>query len=331
MLKPAGVETTSYDARPRRLGIIYNAHSGRHRKRWAQPDLGAGVPAIRAKSPAEIEAAVRQLADAGVDLLAVAGGDGTVQSVLGHIMLGDIFERPPLLALVPTGSTNMTGNDVGTVSVKRDGWQRLHAWASSPRDMDRHVIARDVLRIDPGGSAPPLCGMFFGAGAIYNAVEHTQKRLHQYGMRGDVGPGVAFTRFVKAVATGDRRYFVPVDVRLNDDRGHTIDQPSILLMASTLDTLVLRMHPFWGEENGPVAWTSVAEGAEGLLRRIPAVCRGRRRRWMTPDKGYRSHNSDRLALSFDGGYIVDGEFFTARSADGPVVLSSAGTARFVNL
>ncbi|ERJ20579.1 diacylglycerol kinase catalytic subunit [Salinisphaera shabanensis T35B1] len=314
-----------------KLGILYNAHSGRHRKRWAQPDLGDSVPAIRAKTAEEIRAGLTELAREGVELLAIAGGDGTVQSVLSHVMLGDLFERPPLLALVPTGSTNMTGNDVGTVRVKREGWQKLQAWADNPVDIEQRVVARDVLKIDPGGDAPAFCGMFFGAGAIYNAVEHTQRNLHQYGLRGDVGPGVAFTRFVKAVATGDRRYFSPVTVRLRDDLGNDLDEASILLFASTLDTLVLRLHPFWGEEPGPVAWTTVAESAEKFLRRMPAVCRGRRRRWMTPEKGYRSHNTQRLELLFDGGYIVDGEFFSARVADGPVVLSSAGKASFLNL
>jgi len=318
-------------ARPLKLGILYNAHSGRHGKRWAQPDLGPDVPAIRARSDADIHAALRAMAAEGVNLIAVAGGDGTVQSVLSHVMLGGLFQTPPLLALVPTGSTNMTGNDVGTVKVKRDGWQRLQRWAADPSDLQRRVVSRPVLRIDPGGDRAPFCGMFFGAGAIYNAVEHTQRKLHHYGMRGEVGPGVAFTRFVKAVATGDRRYFSPVDVRLTDDRGQDLDGASILLLASTLETLVLRMHPFWGEEPGPVSWTTVAEGAEGFLRRMPAVCRGRYRRWMTPDKGYRSHNSDRLELRFDGGYIVDGEFFHASRADGPVTLSSAGNARFINL
>lgn len=327
----ASADTRSTFARPLKLGILYNADSGRHNKRWAQPDLGPDVPAIRAKSDAEIRAALAVMAGEGVNLIAVAGGDGTVQSVLTHVMLGGLFATPPLLALVPTGSTNMTGNDVGTVKVKRDGWQRLQRWAADPSDLPRRIVSRPVLRIDPGGDRAPFCGMFFGAGAIYNAVEHTQHKLHHYGMRGEVGPGVAFTRFVKAVATGDRRYFSPVDVQLKDDRGHDLGGPSILLMASTLNTLVLRMHPFWGPEDGPVSWTTVAEGAEGFLRRMAAVCRGRYRKWMTPDKGYRSHNSDRVELLFDGGYIVDGEFFQATVADGPVVLSSAGNARFINL
>ena len=321
----------SVDERPLKLGILYNAHSGRHDKRWAQPDLGVDVPTVAAKSDAEIHAGLVMLAEQGVELLAVAGGDGTVQSVLTHVMLGGIFSHRPLLALVPTGSTNMTANDVGNVPVKHHGWQRLRAWAHRPADIAQRVVERDVLRIDPGGGAPSFCGMFFGAGAIYNAVEHTQRNLHRYGLRGDIGPGVAFGRFVKAVATRDRRLLSPVDVALCDDTSEPFDEASILLLASTLKTLVLGLCPFWGEEDAPLAWTAITESAQGFLRRIPSVCRGRRRRWMTPEHGYRSHNTQQLELCFDGGYIVDGEFFNARTADGPVVLSSAGKAAFVNL
>ena len=325
------IAAVSADQRPLKLGIIYNAHSGRHNKRWAQPNLGADVPAVAAKSDDEIRAGLVALAEQNVELLAVAGGDGTVQSVLTHVMLGGIFARRPLLALVPTGSTNMTANDVGNVPVKRDGWQRLQAWAHRPADIERRVVERDVLRIDPGGDAPPFCGMFFGAGAIYNAVEHTQRNLHHYGLRGDVGPGVAFGRFVRAVATRDRRLLSPVDVALCDDTNEPVEQASILLLASTLKTLVLGLRPFWGDEDAPLAWTAINEGAQGFLRRIPAVARGRRRRWMTSGHGYHSHNAQHLELRFDGGYIVDGEFFNARAADGPVMLSSAGKAAFVNL
>lgn len=316
---------------PLRLGVIYNEHSGKHKKRWGTPQLPADMPTIAARKPDEVGAALKQMAEHGVTLLAIAGGDGTIQAALTHLMAGEkIFPRLPLLALMPTGSTNMTGSDVGLVSPQGDVWQRLQAWAAAPNNLQQRVARRPVLKIEPGGDATPFCGMFFGAGAIFHAVQHTQHNLHSLGLRGDVGPGVAFMRFAKAIASRDRRYFSPVHVRVNDDAGQSVEGDEILLLASTLNRLLLNFHPFWGNEPAPVHWTTVADGAKGFLRKLPAVCRGKGAK-LKVEHGYRSHNANRVELHFDGGYIVDGEFFEARSADGPVVLSSAGDAAFLNL
>src|SRR3546814_1330268 len=49
----------------------------------------------------------------GVDVVAVAGGDGTVQAVLTALYGRRPFRRPPLLAVLPRGTTNMTAADIG--------------------------------------------------------------------------------------------------------------------------------------------------------------------------------------------------------------------------
>lgn len=315
---------------PRRLGIIYNSQSGRHRRRWGRHPLPAGVPAIEANKPDEIASAMAELAAQGVDLLAVAGGDGTVQCVLTHALLDGLFDEPPILALVPTGSTNMTGHDVGHVDIRRHGWGALCEWAAHPRTAGC-VAARPVLRIRAGDEGTPFCGMFFGAGAIHHAVQYTQKQLHSVGLRGEIGPGFAFLRFLKAVATGDRRYFAPTRLRLTDDVGRHVDQDTLLLVVSTLRRLVLNFHPFWGREPAPIAWTTVADRARHFLLRLPLVARGLQRGGVNARNGYVSHNSRSLVLDLDGGFIVDGEFFEAHRADGPVRLDIAGHARFLRL
>ncbi len=313
-----------------KIGLVYNKHSGRHLKRWGTQKIPANIPAIQARTPAQVHAALAELAAQQVNLLVVAGGDGTVQSVLSEIMLDSQFKQLPLVALIPTGSTNMTGSDVGTVDLRNGGWQRLQDWAENPCNLAQRVVHRPVLKIEPGNGNPAFCGMFLGAGAVYHAVQHTQHNLHGMGLRGDLGPGLALMRFAKSVAGRDRRYFSPVDARLNDANGYSVEGEQILLLASTLSRLLLNFYPFWGVENAPVHWSTVADGARGFLRKIPAVCRGNGKS-LAPKHGYQSHNSERIELLFDGGYIVDGEFFEASRESGPVVLSSAGEAAFLNL
>ena len=316
--------------RERRLGIIYNSASGRHRRRWGSHPLPAGIPAIQADTPARIRAALVQFAADDIDLLAVAGGDGTLQCVLTYILLDGLFAVPPILALIPTGSTNMTGHDVGFINIKRHGWAPLSAWARRTSVRPGRIESRPVLRIR-AGNQPPICGMFFGAGAIHDAVRYTQTRLHRVGLRGQLGPFLAFLRFVKALATGDRGYFSPLRVTTDDSDDLSQNSQTMLLLASTLHRLVLRLRPFWGRENAPLAWTAIAYRASRFFLHLPCIVRGRRARALCPANGYVSHNTHALRFDFDGGFIVDGEFFEARRADGPVRLDIAGYARFLSL
>lgn len=318
---------------PRRLGIIYNSQSGRHRRRWGRHSVPTDVPAIEAKQPAEIAAAVTELAALGVDALAVAGGDGTVQCVLSHVLLDGLFSTLPTVALVPTGSTNMTARDVGFVDVRRRGWQPLLDWAASGGMHGRATITdHAVLRIQASDSQAPLCGMFFGVGAVHHAVRYTQENLHSKGLRGQAGPGLAFLRFLKSVALQDRRHFAPTQLRVTDGAGHTVNDATLLMVASTLDRLVLGFHPFWGVEHAPIAWTTVSQNASRFVLRLPFVARGWPRTLGAPEAGgYVSHNSHELRLEFDDGFIVDGEFHRSRPDDGPVRLSVAGHVPFLSL
>ncbi|WP_423821395.1 diacylglycerol kinase family protein [Salinisphaera sp. SPP-AMP-43] len=316
-----------------RLGLIYNTQSGRHRRRWGRHPLPEHVPAVEANTPDEIERAVIELAAQNVEVLAVAGGDGTVQCVLGHLLLARHFGRPPIVALVPTGSTNMTANDVGFVDVRRRGWQPLCAWAEQAgNDPAALIVEREVLRIQASDSQPPFCGMFFGAGAIHHAVQYTQQHLHGMGLRGETGPSLTFARFLKSIVTGDRRQFSSIRLRLRDDHGHATDDQTLLLAASTLNRLVLRFHPFWGRETAPIAWTAISQNAPRFGLRWPLVARGWGRYLPNqPSAGYISHNSHTLSLDFDDGFIVDGEFYRSCPEDGPVRLSIAGAVRFLSL
>lgn len=278
----------------------------------------------------EVGQALARLAAKDVTLLAVAGGDGTVRNALTHILMGDLFPRLPIIAVVASGSTNMTGHDTGIVDVGKNGWDALARFAANPTLDTGHLTRRRVLRIQPSPSDPAFCGMVFGAGAIDHAVRYTQSHLHGVGLRGSVGPAIAFARFLKALATRDYRHFQPVALRATDDRGHQFDASTLLFVATTLDRLLLGFRPFWGAGAGAVAWTAVTGNARGLLRRLPAAAWGRPGRRTNAANGFMSERADSITLEFDGGFIVDGEHFVATRAHGPVELSVAGTLDFVS-
>lgn len=319
------------EERNRRLGVIYNPWSGRRVARRGLR-LPGGIPVCPVRRPVEVGEALRRLAGENVGLLAVAGGDGTVQAVLTHLMAGSGFDRMPVLALIPTGSTNMTAGDVGSVGARRGNWDRLAQWAREPRTGGGRLVTRPVLRVRPHPGAAAQCGMFFGVAVACRAAAYTQERLHRLGLRGALGSGIVFMRFLAAIARRDRRIVAPVRVRVCDDRGHALSMDAKMLLVSTLHRLVLGTRPFWGNrDDGRIGWTAIEEGARAFMLNLPAVCRGRPAMAGRTAQGYHSHNAERLEISFDGSYVLDGEFHQARSAGGPVTLACAGQASFLTL
>lgn len=78
---------------------------------------------VEVASPAEMERAVREAAAAGVDVVAAAGGDGTVHAVANALMaVGGAADERPVLAVLPLG----TGNDLArTLAVPLDASEAL--------------------------------------------------------------------------------------------------------------------------------------------------------------------------------------------------------------
>jgi len=99
----------------------------------------------------------------------------------------------------------------------------------------------------------------------------------------------------------------------------------VFCMATTLDRLLLGARPYWGEEDEAIHFTHIRSGARRLPFALLPLFRGRGGRLLTADRGYSSRNARRLELHFDGPFVLDGELYSARSAGGPLVLTTRTT------
>jgi hypothetical protein len=102
----------------------------------------------------------------------------------------------------------------------------------------------------------------------------------------------------------------------------------LLLIASTLSRLFLRMDPFWGRGPKPVRFTCLASGSSRTWAAAPGILRGRPRPFVKADKAYTSENVDLAELRIDCGYTVDGEVVDPRP-DEIVRISGDRRIRFV--
>ena len=112
--------------------------------------------------------------------------------------------------------------------------------------------------------------------------------------------GRALTRGVDAIGLGGQTIGVAVD-------GGPLDaKPRALVLATTLDRLVLGSRPFWGTGEAPIHFTVFDHPARGLLRHARTILYGGRERCL-PDPPYRSRGATRVELRLDGPFTIDGD------------------------
>ena len=303
-----------------RLGLLSNCHAGLSR---ASPTAlkqtledAPEVVHVTTRSSADVPEALACLARRGVTLLAVDGGDGTLQRVLTEVLAGSIFESLPAIAPLPGGRTNMSAADIGSTAPPAAGLVALIR-ALRANTLERRVVKRPVLRVAFGLGTSPQYGMFFGAGVIQRALAFKHRLYPKRRLQGLFGAGLFLGGALLRVASGSPTgIFAPDDIGLAfnytgmatpTDRLEA--KPFQLVMATTLKRLFLHLCPFWGTENAPLRFTAIAANAARSPVAIWKVLRGLPPPPFALDSGYCSHNVERLTLQMDCGFTIDGELF----------------------
>src|SRR4051794_19712992 len=93
----------------------------------------------------QIGAAMKVIARVRPKVLAINGGDGTVQTVLTEIYNGGHFgDCAPPVAVLPSGKTNLIALDLGARGDPVEALERLIALARTD-DLARYTVARELI------------------------------------------------------------------------------------------------------------------------------------------------------------------------------------------
>jgi hypothetical protein len=331
-----GVGATAAPAscrRPLRVGSLDNPRSGGNRRRPGALEraLGedAGLRHRRVQTPADVAEALADFARDGIEVVAINGGDGTIQAALTAVLGERLFDPPPLFAVLTAGTTSMISRDVGLRGSRAEALRRLLRWAQSPDERAR-LVERPVLRLEHAPGAPPQFGMFFGAAGIEQGIRFCLTRIHTLGVSGEPGAGLALAALLSSLARGRRDVVHPVPVTTALDDGPPERRDHLVLMVTTLERLVVGLRPFWGDGTAPLHYTAVLGHPRRLLAALPRVLRGRPGGAATADNGYVSRDVSEVRVWLEGtGYTLDGEMFTGHAGRGPVVLRAGGCVSFV--
>jgi hypothetical protein len=304
-----------------RIGVISNPRSQRNRSDMARMrDLIArhAVPHGEIDVMESVPKILRQFADEGVEIVAVSGGDGTVQAVLTALLNGDMFAKQPGLAVLAAGMTNLIAADVGMKDHPAEALGRLLEPVEAGGGM---AITRSVLSLQMHPSEAPIQGMFLATAGFYRAVLLVRRRVHTLGAERNLaaGMGIAASLLQLLIGRPGKDGLLQGDsIRVDIDGARGAKRDYLLWMATTLDRFIMHLQPFWGDGVQPLRYTAVPFPPRRLALALWPILSGRPRRWMT-DAGYESGRAKALEMTLNCPIVFDGEVFNPHP-DQPVTL-----------
>ena len=134
-----------------KIGLISNPGSGHNRTQFeqiaARIDAQPNILHCVTHSPDDILHALERFAEAGIETLAINGGDGTASAVLGCLFDSELFEQHPRVALLPGGTANMNAGDIGVKGSLKAAVARFCEWAGSDSPSAPSTESRALLRV----------------------------------------------------------------------------------------------------------------------------------------------------------------------------------------
>ena len=317
-----------------KIGMISNRRSHRNRHSLAAIEQNGAFEQAILHRPLDgisgIDQTLEFFARSGVEVLAINGGDGTVQAVLTSLLNTRPFRDLPYVAILPGGMTNMSAAGLGLGGSLRKAVERLIRQAADGQTEPR-VVLRPLLRLRAACDQPPRYGFFFGAAAIVTAIKLCHRSVYALGLEAGLANAMTLAGALAhwLFARPSDSLFRPEDMLIALDDGINERKSLMLVLATTLDRLVLGSRPFWNVGNAPIRFTAITYPPNGLVRYAARVLFGGDQRRL-PEEVYRSRGVHSIALRMACDFTVDGELY-APPAGRPLLISVSEKLRFIQL
>lgn len=280
---------------------------------------------------AGIAGVLTEIAATAPRVLAISGGDGTVQAVL--TVLGDVFGAdPPPIAVLPSGKTNLIAHDLRAGTNTFHALERVLAIARTP-DMSPYVVRRSMISLTDGDpTTRPVLGMFLGGAGLADIILYCRHKIYPLGMSNTISHGVTGLAAVVSMLTGIRSKYLPPKpsrVRIWTPKQEFEGRYQIV-MVTTLPRLLMRANPAATDDagNGRLRLLLIERRPRALFQAMAAAITGRQ------DNGTRGfHLESTTEIRIEGEQaqlILDGEAFEAASGR-PIILRSDISLPFLSL
>jgi hypothetical protein len=279
----------------------------------------------------QIGEAMRTIAQVRPKVLAINGGDGTVQAALTELYNGDHFgtERPPV-AVLPSGKTNLIALDLGAKGDPVAALEQLIELAHG--DLSSSVVPRELIALQRGvDDDRPVIGMFLGGAGLADVMLYCRDKIYPLGLPNGLAHALTgFALFMKMLFGMKSRHLPPdpkplaVSVR----ERQAISGRFSLMAVTTLEKLLLSSE-LGGEQRGALKLIAVEERVGAVFRAFVAALSGRLGRDHV--RGVHFEETDEIMIEGESSsLILDGETFSAETGR-PIRLSSAAPFAFIKL
>jgi diacylglycerol kinase (ATP) len=296
-----------------RVGVIINPKAGRGRgKGLALAEVLKQKPGsadvVVLQNFGEVEPALKRFAANNVTDLFISSGDGTIQFIQTWIAESGQFKTQPRLCLLPHGTTNMTAADLG-FRRKSIAEQAVFIAQVQPQELR----SRHTLRVVNPKGRGPLHGMFFGTGAVAEATRYCQVAFNDKGVGGQwatfatLASVLSKSIFLAPNPSDPNRFDRPYPITLRANGQTICDGQQLLMLATTLDKLILNAKPFWGGATAPLRTTTMPYPVPSIPRWIIPSLYGIETRKAPP--GSTSTACQSCDVTSRTSFVIDGEFY----------------------
>ena len=265
-------------------------------------------------------------------VLAINGGDGTVQAALTELHNGGHFEgEPPPVAVLPSGKTNLIAIDLGAKGDPIASLERLIEVAQG--DLAPYIVARELIALRRGeGEDQPVIGMFLGGAGLAETMLYCRDKIYPLGLPNGIAHVITAVAFLAKLFLRAKASFLPPDpMPLNvsmREEGDLLSGRFSLFAVTTLEKLLLSFE--LGEKReGTLKLLAIEERPSSLIGALAASIGGRLGHAQV--RGVHFEEADRITIESErSDVILDGETFRAESGR-PIHLRPAQPLSFVKL
>lgn len=279
----------------------------------------------------QIGAALKTIARIKPKVLAINGGDGTVQAALTEIHNGGYFgDAAPPVAVLPSGKTNLIALDLGAKGDPVMALEKLLELAQA--DLSPHLVARELIALSGGEAGiKPVIGMFLGGAGLADVMLYCRERVYPLGLPNGLSHVITAIAVVLRQVFGLRASFLPPDpspLSVQVRREGKITAKFAFLFVTTLEKLLLSSE-FGSDGKGPLKFVAVEQKPISLLRAFAASLAGKLGR--TKLDGVHIEEADEIAIEGEASQVIlDGETFRAGLGK-PILLRPAQPLSFVRI
>lgn len=244
------------------------------------------------------------------DLLVINGGDGTIQATLSALLNDNPFgKKAPPIGILPGGKTNMIAEDLGCYGRVE---KVMNSFIRVTRDgtLGQRTIKRHLIELDLGTGQPPLFGMFFGGAGMVNGIKYCREHIYPMKLPNMISHVMAVGALTTSALGGGERENSPMHsnpMKIVMPAGGVLEGRFMMVVATTLDRLLLGMRPYGREGKGNLKFSAVEHRPGAIVSATRGVITGTFGRATLG--GVATRRINEIRISGDDPVTLDGEIY----------------------